>query len=287
MRDLLIRLAAGGILRLSQRRGHLVVGPRFLDAGEDVDETPDEDDAHHHDEAHDLAVERAAIGHRDQRPDEPHDQRQRDRAEERDEPFGGEDAENALHCPLSCLVRTTSVRRFAARPSGVLLDAMGSPSARPSAEISRRSVTLCRSRSRTVSARATDSWKFDGKRSERIGTLSVWPMTSTEPCSLSRAAAMRPMSGRYLSLSVAVPEEKRSLPRMRTIAVCGVPETVTRPALTSGSRKVERRCTSSSRCTGGGASAAMLSVTGPAGGSRANLSDTLSDRSLRRKTKTT
>src|SRR6185312_5798040 len=157
-RDLLAGLGSGRVLGLGQRLRHLVVGALLLDAREDVDEAPQEDNAHHHDEAHDLALERALVGDGDQRTDEPDDERQRDRADEGDEPLRREDAENTLHCAFSCRFSTTSMRRLAARPSGVAFEATGSLSARPSAATSWRCFMSRRIWSRTVSARATESW---------------------------------------------------------------------------------------------------------------------------------
>ena len=69
-------------------------------------------------------------------------------------------------------MRITSIRRFCSWPSRVSFDAMGSLAARPSALKRRPSLSDCASSLRTDSARASDRCQFEGKRTERIGTLS-------------------------------------------------------------------------------------------------------------------
>ena len=87
-----------------------------------------------------------------------------------------------------------STRRFCARFAGVSLSATGSVSARPSA---RHALGLDGGREQrlTASARSCDRCQFDGKRSVRIGWLSVWPVISTGPGTGPAPAPMRSSSG--------------------------------------------------------------------------------------------
>ena len=65
-----------------------------------------------------------------------------------------------------------STRRFLARPWGVSFGARRSDSPRPSARMRPGATRTARSLA-TDSARALESSQFDGKRSVRIGALSV------------------------------------------------------------------------------------------------------------------
>ena len=83
------------------------------------------------------------------------------------------------------------MRRFSSRPSGVVFGPIGSESARP-ADVKRAgSPVAVAMMSFAPCARAAESWKFEGKRTVRMGWLSVWPTTITRPFSVLSASPMR------------------------------------------------------------------------------------------------
>src|SRR5207247_10384345 len=82
-----------------------------------------------------------------------------------------------------------STRRFLARPSGVALLVIGTSGPFPSMSTRPESARPSLSTAATALARSTERSKFEGKRTVRVGVLSVWPTILMCAGSVSRVAA--------------------------------------------------------------------------------------------------
>ena len=133
-----------------------------------------------------------------------------------------------------------STRRVLARSAGVAFPPIGWESARPSA-VTRVGSTVAASSACTASARSCDRCQFEGKRAERMGWLSVCPVTSTLPGIAASASAIRANSGNTSGLTVVPPGSNRPSPRMVTTLRSPKSATATWPALISGARKAASR----------------------------------------------
>ncbi len=108
------------------------------------------------------------------------------------------------------------------------------------------------SRSLTACARSCERCQLEGKRIERIGWLSVWPVTSIWPGWRCSSSAMRSNSGNTFAVTSALPGPKMPSPRITITERSVRSRTSTSPASISALRNPDSRGTAAAGGGGGG-----------------------------------
>src|SRR5690606_19118068 len=219
--------------RLEDLRDHPALRLRRALHPPQMTNEPRDDDQQDEQALRGRRLERAPVAEREQRPEQHHDGREADEAQDAYQPDVRQQLQHGVipaprsssgpPCPTDTRVRSgapcphslaapgssaISTRRFSARFAAVSFGTSGSVSARAS-ESSRDGATTRARISRTASARRCDRCQFDGKRSVRIGTSSVCPVTSTWPGSRASARPTASINGTCAALTSPLPEANR------------------------------------------------------------------------------
>src|SRR6478609_2060746 len=155
-----------------------------------------------------------------------------------------------------------AIRRFAARPSGVLFEAIGTSAPWPLASTRLGWLRAGLIRAVTALARSTESWKFEEKRAVFTGMSSVWPTILIAPGCRSRTWATRAISGLKLSLSFASSGSKSGMFERRMTMLVGVSRHDIGAEIPA---QTLTRCTVGGGGGGGGAGTRRWILTSPAG----------------------
>src|SRR5665213_189006 len=236
------RLVVDGLLLAADAFGNLLGG---VSAVKEIEPAKTRSAGYHKqndDVADNGVIERVPVAKGDERP------RQINNGDHRAEPETEQNrARNLLpkHLAGACYSLRSmkiSTRRFLARPSGVVLGAIGSSGPLPAISTRDGSARPVLSTAATALARSTDNSKLEGNLTLFIGELSVCPTILMRPGSLSSVAATRAATGLKASSTVACAEANRTRSQTRITIKLGVWSAVMAHAVFSSANALRIRC---------------------------------------------